>query len=142
MNPATPGLPGNRTKPRLAAKLLGRVFLLALIVSAVIFVGQTFTFGQTMLHEESSATSGVTYEYAGSPYASELYLMEVSTLTGPRYELRIGPHAALEYYPVEVRFGSGEPRIRTVNWQPDKVVVSFESGETVNVPADNFRSVR
>ncbi|MEV0698352.1 hypothetical protein AB0I53_10570 [Saccharopolyspora sp. NPDC050389] len=123
--------------PVVAGLLVGAVFF-----GALVFVGPSITLREKVLHEESSEASGVTYEYSGSQWASELYLVRVSRLTGTQYELRIGPGAADHYYPVQLRFGSGEPRIRSVEWRPDEVAVTLDSGDSVHVPADNFRSVR
>ncbi|MEV0083810.1 hypothetical protein [Saccharopolyspora sp. NPDC050642] len=123
--------------PLAAGLLVGAVLFGALVV-----LGPSITLHEAVLHEESSRDSGVTYEYSGSQWASELYLVRVTRLTGTWHELRIGPGAADHYYPVRLRFGSGEPRIRSVEWRPDEVVVTLESGDSVHVPADNFRSVR
>ncbi|MTD58077.1 hypothetical protein [Amycolatopsis pithecellobii] len=130
------------TFSRVLVRILAGALLLAASVGVVSFVGPAITFTVNVLYEGSSKAAGVTYEYSGSQYASELYLVEVRSLAGTRYELRIGPHAAEEYYPVEVRFGAGEPRIHVVEWRADSVAVTFESGNSVQVPADNFRSVR
>ncbi|MFC7331057.1 hypothetical protein [Marinactinospora rubrisoli] len=132
----------NRLFPRiLAASAIGALSL-AVAVGLVTAVGPSLSLSERVLHEESSQEAGVTYEYAGARHASDLLLVRVRRLTGVDHELRIGPGAADYYYPVEVGFGFGDPQIRDVEWQTDGVTVTFEAGDSVHVPADNFRSVR
>ncbi|MGW8375178.1 hypothetical protein [Streptomyces sp. ODS28] len=118
------------------------VVLLALLAAVLFFAGQSIALSRDVLHKETSGASGVTYESGGARRSSDLYLMRISELTGTRYELRLGPGAEDYYYPVELHFGSAEPHIRDVRWQPDGVTVAFTSGESVRVPAENFRSMR
>lgn len=115
-----------------------------LCVVVLVLIGpSSVSLHEEVLHEERSQDSGVTYEYGGSRYSSDLYLLRILRPTGVEYELHIGPHADDSYYPVGLELGAaGEPRIRAVEWLPDRVAVRFESGETLEVPADNFRSVR
>ncbi|MCX2734248.1 hypothetical protein OOZ19_28730 [Saccharopolyspora sp. NFXS83] len=121
--------------------LLGAVLL---VVAVLVVVGpSSVALREEVLHEERSEDAGVTYEYGGARYSSDLYLLRMVRPTGVEHELHLGPHAEDSYYPVEVGFGAAEePRIREVRWLPDGVRVSFESGEALEVPADNFRSVR
>lgn len=121
--------------------LLGVVVL---CVAVLVVVGpSSVALHEEVLHEERSQDAGVTYEYGGARYSSDLYLLRILRPTGAEYELHLGPHAGDSYYPVELGFGAAEePRIRDVRWLPDGVRVSFDSGEVLEVPADNFRSVR
>ncbi|WP_243788688.1 hypothetical protein [Saccharopolyspora gloriosae] len=121
--------------------LLGVVLL---CVAVLALLGpSSVSLHEEVLHEERSQDSGVTYEDVGSWYSSDLYLLKILRPTGVRYELHIGPQAEISYYPVVLALGAaGEPRISDVAWSPDRVAVRFESGETLEVPADNFRSVR
>lgn len=108
----------------------------------LLLFGSSLRLGEEVLHEESSLDAGVTYEYGGEQYSNDLLLVRRTSLAGESYELHLGHGAKLEYYPVRLEFGSGPPRIRDVEWRPEEVAVTFESGESVRVPADNFRSVR
>lgn len=121
---------------------LPAVLALVVAVGLVRFIGPSLSLHEEVLHSETSKDSGITYEHSGERLSSELYLVRVSRLTGTDFELRLGPGAESYYYPVRVGFGSGDPRIRAVDWRPDGVAVHFASGESVEVPAGNFRSVR
>jgi hypothetical protein len=114
----------------------------AAALALILLVGPSISVRTEILHQETSRDSGVTYEHSGAQWSSELYLVELWHLTGTGYELHLGPDAASYYYPVEVGFGSSSPAIREVTWLPDAVDVTFTTGDTVHVPADNFRSVR
>ncbi|WP_258348601.1 hypothetical protein [Saccharopolyspora gregorii] len=115
-----------------------------LVVLAVVLIGpSSISLQEEVLHEERSQDSGMTYVYGGEHYSSDLRLLRVVRPTGVAHELRLGPHVTDYYYPVLLELGAGrEPRVRDVGWLPDRVVVRFESGESLEVPADNFRSVR
>ncbi|GAB3693985.1 hypothetical protein [Saccharopolyspora tripterygii] len=114
----------------------------AAVLALILLIGPSFAVRTEILHRETSQDSGMTYEYSGTQWSSELYLVKQWHLTGSDYELRIGPDAASYYYPVEVGFGSSPPAIREVAWRPDAVEITFTTGDSVHVPADNFRSVR
>ncbi|GAB2684712.1 hypothetical protein GCM10027271_53830 [Saccharopolyspora gloriosae] len=121
--------------------LLGVVVLCVVVL--VVVGPSSVALHEEVLHAERSQDAGVTYEYGGSRYSSDLYLLRILRPTGVEYELHLGPHAEVSYYPVEVGFGAAdEPRIHDVRWLPDGVRVLFASGEALEVPADNFRSVR
>ncbi|WP_406691634.1 hypothetical protein REH65_06015 [Saccharopolyspora sp. ID03-671] len=110
--------------------------------AAILILGPSITVRTEVLHHESSGEAGVTYEHSGARWSSDLYLVELRTITGTSYELRLGPNAAEHYYPVELSFGAEPPAIRDVTWLPDSVALTFTSGEALHVPASNFRSVR
>ncbi|RCV50908.1 hypothetical protein [Marinitenerispora sediminis] len=132
----------NRLYRRVFAALVAGAVSLAVSVGCVALVGPSVSLDEDVLHAEASRDSGVGYEYVGTEWSSDLYLVRVRRLTGLDYELRLGPDAAHYYYPVELRFGGAEPRIADVDWQAEGVTVAFESGDSVHVPADNFRGVR
>ncbi|MFR9728865.1 hypothetical protein ACL03H_06495 [Saccharopolyspora sp. MS10] len=134
-------MPRNRTFPAALAPLLA---LVPLVAFAVVLLGpSSIALREDVLHEETSAAAGVTYEHGGAQHSSDLRLLRILRPTGVEHELHLGPGAESSYYPVSVEFGSsGEPRIREVRWLPDRVAVRFASGELLEVPAENFRSVR
>lgn len=114
----------------------------ALLLAAILLVGPSIALHQQVLHHETSGDAGVTYEHSGTRLSSDLYLVKLRTVTGTRYELRLGPDAASYYYPVELAFGSEAPVLREVTWLPDAVEITVTTGETLRVPAGNFRSTR
>ena len=118
------------------------VAVAAVLLSAILLVGPSITLHAQVLHHETSGDAGVTYEHSGARWSSDLYLVKVRTITGTRHELRLGPDAASYYYPVELAFGSEPPALREVTWLPDAVEIAFTTGESLRIPADNFRSTR
>ncbi|MFD2418094.1 hypothetical protein [Amycolatopsis pigmentata] len=129
------------TRNRFFRPVLAIVAFLAAL-ALVVFAGSSVSVHEKVLYQASSKDAGVTYEDMGAQWASDLSLVRIFSLNGSRYELHLGPGAKDYYYPVALRFGSGEPRIRKVDWKSDGVTVTFESGDSVGVPADNFRKVR
>ncbi|TDD86759.1 hypothetical protein E1202_18080 [Saccharopolyspora karakumensis] len=114
----------------------------AALLAVVLLAGPSITLHTQVLNRETSGDAGVTYEHSGARWSSDLLLVKVLTVTDTRCELRLGPDAASYHYPVELAFGSEPPALREVTWFPDAVEITVTSGETLRVPADNFRSVR
>ncbi|MEB3370354.1 hypothetical protein [Saccharopolyspora mangrovi] len=123
-------------------KTLQIVAVSAALLGAILLAGPSITLHTRVLHHETSGDAGVTYEHSGARWSSDLYLVELRTVTDTRHELRLGPYAASYYYPVEIAFGSEPPALREATWLPDAVEITFTSGESLHIPADNFSSVR
>ncbi|MDV6011977.1 hypothetical protein [Haloechinothrix sp. LS1_15] len=127
---------------RRALVLVSGVVSFALSLGIVALLAPTVTLSTDDLHAESSADSRVTYDCSGAELSSELWLVRVSRLLGTHHELRIGPGAPDRYYPAPVAFGDDEPRIDHVEWGTGEVAVTFESGDSVRVAAENYCGVQ